>query len=98
VACVVGVVEMEVGIMSGSVTPVDTWYAVEASPKGGLRLMPVRDMHLRNQHQFLEDAWDPEVDYRPLWMFPSLEEAEYFRRDARNERKRRRELREGGEG
>ena len=79
--------------MSANVTPVDGWYACEASPRGGMRITPVREMHMRNQHQFLEDAWDDEVDYRPLWVFPSLEAAESFRRDARKERKRRREER-----
>lgn len=72
-------------------TPVDTWYAVEASPKGGLTLTPVRDMHMRTQRQFLEDEWNPEVDYRPLWIFPMLEQAEAFRLDAKRERARRRE-------
>jgi hypothetical protein len=78
-------------------TPVDTWYAVEASPKGGLTLTPVRDLHMRNQRQFLEDAWDAEVDYRPLWLFPNLEQAESFRREAKEERRRRRALRSGSE-
>jgi hypothetical protein len=74
-------------------TPVDTWYAVEASPKGGLTLTPVREMMMRNQRQFLEDEWNEEVDYRPLWMFSTLEQAEAFRLDAKRERKRRREER-----
>jgi hypothetical protein len=77
-------------------TPVDTWYAVEASPLGGLTLTPVKEMMVRNQRQFLDDDWNAEVDYRPLWMFRSLEQAETFRREAVAERRRRREVREEG--
>ena len=73
-----------------NMTPVDGWYAVEASPKGGLKLTPVREMHMRNQRMFLDDAWDPDVDYRPLWMFKSLEAAESFMREAKGERGARR--------
>lgn len=71
-------------------TPVDSWYAVEASPKGGLTLTPVKEMMMRNQRQFLADDWNEEVDYRPLCFVPSLEQAEGIRRDAKKERAHRR--------
>ena len=81
-------------------TPVDAWYAVEWSPMGGMKLTPVREMFERNQMQFMGGECPAELDYRPLWIFPSMEIAEAFRAEARTERRRRREEKgkEDGDG
>jgi hypothetical protein len=68
-------------------TPVDSWYAVEWSPCGAMKLTPVREMHERNQRHFMQQEL-PELDFRPLWMCPSLEEAESLRSAIRAEYRR----------